>query len=466
MQILKSLGNLEIDLGKYDSASYWLNEFNKEVILTGSLSQNLDPVWQLLALLASKRADFSEAESYYHKLLKLRKAALPADDAECLSVQVQMALLQEKNDNYKKAESEWSDIAVKTAKLLDSQKVLYEVLSATVNLYERFNMFDEVDILFRRLLNLSLKNKNADQKFFCASLATMDRFYEKQGNQKKNADLKKYLLERSDRGSKFQLYLLMSMAKAKQDAGRYTEAISLYDQILSAVPVNDHSLKIQILTALFQAYRLHGDMKALISAAKNLNPDLKKLTRKDSIFLAQEIERAGESCVATGSIGNAVTLLEKARGIFIGSKWTDSAAYATNLHYLAYCYGINHKFTEAKQCARESCRLKEKLGLDDGSYTLTLEVLAGVYLTEKKYGEAEAIYREALKREEKIPRDKGRSKSILLYYIGVCSAAQNHYAEAKNSLLAAEKLGSEVGIESNILNLINTVLDQVMSASK
>lgn len=469
--VLSSLGDLGMKQRAYVDAERWFKRYVQEAEkLYGSNSQCLDSALESCALLAAKRGDLSLCESTYAKLLVVRESALPATDPECLAVHLQMAVQYEKAANRKKSEQQLALIAGAENKVLDWQNGLNCMLKQLIGRYEQLAMWSEIDIAVRKIMELELNSKTIDQKLLHDSLARIRRLYSVGNDYKKYEQLQSHLLNLpgtiSENGKQS---LLLNQAEEYEHKAQLDKAIGVYRRILSDFSVGaggSRSFQALVISGLLRTHRAKQNSKELLAAIDEFSPVVAGMNQSSAFLVVEQIEGAGEQFVGAASYDNARKVLQCSKDLLERIKETNTLTYASNLHYLAYCLSVQGKYAEAESLSLKACRLRQKLGGDkDSGLSTYIEVLAGIYLGWNKPAKAEENYRLALAREEVKPRDSGRSKAIVLYYIGYCLYCQGKFVEAKRYLQEGMKLAKTVN-DDGVIKSINNVLNLVQAGVK
>lgn len=297
---------------------------------------------------------------------------------------------------------------------------------------------EEVDLAIRSLA------KNTTDPYELGQVALYERNYPEAEKQltKSKAERRNALAEVS-----------FSLGQAYYEQGKYTEAITEYQEALALRP-NDGSIHNSLGMAFHNAGRyVEAELlykRALMFAERRLGPE--------HLDVATSLNNLAAVYSDQGKYAEAEPLYKRALAVREKSLGSEHPDVASSLDSLAMHYNDQGKYTEAEPLYKRALAISEKrLGSEHLSVAVRLNNLAGLYSDQGRYTEAELLFKRALTISERQLNPDHPDVSTSLANLALVYTYQKRYTEAESLLKRAlssreRRLGLEHPDVANSLN--------------
>jgi CHAT domain-containing protein/Tfp pilus assembly protein PilF len=190
-----------------------------------------------------------------------------------------------------------------------------------------------------------------------------------------------------------------------RDAGRYDEAIPLFERVLETrerILGQDHREIADTLNGLGVLYYYKGDYERAEPLCQRALTIREKVLGPDHPDVAASLNNLALLCIDRGDYAEAVLLGQRALAIKERALGPDHPDVATYIHNLALFYHNQGNYAKAERLYERALPIREKaLGPEHRDVAQTLNNLANIYRDRGDYAKAEPLYGRAVTTREK-----------------------------------------------------------------
>jgi CHAT domain-containing protein len=267
---------------------------------------------------------------------------------------------------------------------------------------------------------------------------------------------------------------LLKEANALAKAGKYKEAIVLYEKILKmergilSETHNDILVQLDLLAVLYDtiqdftpAKKTWAELVLLRTKALGKDHwktvDARNAEVQSKMMEGLDAEKVAQLVLAKKLTSEVLTLLKLAkypealppalkafeiRKKLLGEKYSD---YAHSLNNLGFAYFSLGSYAEAEPLYLEALRIrKDLLCQKHPDYATSLNNLAACYKTMAEYAKAESLYIEAMQIRKEILGEKHADYARTMNNLGMLYSTQGRYSKAEPYLLEATRIRKEI----------------------
>ena len=227
---------------------------------------------------------------------------------------------------------------------------------------------------------------------------------------------------------------LIAQFSELQKAGKYSEAISVAEEILTIQQTRPDANQASLATWLNnvgELYRRQGrfsDAEPLLQRALAIR---EKTLTSDHLDVGHSLNNLAILYQAQGRYGEAEPLYLRSSAIFKKALGPNHPNVATSLNNLAFLYQSQGRYEDAERLHRQALAIREKaLGRDHPDVANSLNNLALLYTDQARYAAAVPLYQRALAILEKTLGGDHPETAATLNNFGLMYVMQSRYADA------------------------------------